>query len=81
MLAAVAETPVWTVSQPGAGPKYGGVPHEGSGSPGGAVLMVGEAALDGEPVVVGDAAVDGEPVVVVAHRGGVVAGGGVSFGM
>lgn len=73
-LAAVAAAPVWgnwTVSQPGAGVKYGGVPQDASESPEGAVVV------DGEAVVV----VDREAVVVVAHGGGSVAGGGASFGM
>jgi hypothetical protein len=41
------------------------------------VLVDGEVVVDGKPVVV----VDGDPVVVVAHCAGVVADGGVSFGM
>jgi hypothetical protein len=70
MLAAVAATPVWTASQPGAG--------RNRGLDSAAVFVVG-GVLDGDVVVGG--ALDGEAVVVVPHAAGSVARGGVSFGM
>jgi hypothetical protein len=77
MLAAVAEAPVWTVSQPGAGPKYGTAPQDAAESPVGAVVVDGTVVVDGEAAVVADGAV----VVDAAHGVGAVVSDGVSFGM
>jgi hypothetical protein len=72
MLAAVALSPVWTVSQPGGG--------RNRGLDSAAEFVVG-GVLDGEVVVVVGGALDGEAVVVVAHSAYGVPGGDVSLGM
>jgi hypothetical protein len=79
-LLADTTAPPCEVSQPGAGRKPG---RSADAVVVGGALDGEVVVVDGEVVVVGVVAVpDGDVAVVgVAHGAGVVAGGGVSFGM